>query len=92
MDFNTKVTKVIRSLERLVKTRMLYSVNQIYFFDIHILSDGVERANGKVVTEWITRRKKDSPLLVAHPGNGLVVIVSSHGTRVEFFKIVVPET
>lgn len=95
VDFNTKVTKVIRSFIAIEKTGMLYAVN-IYCINIDTLGGNVvveNLANGKVVAAWIAHDQFDFlPLLVAHPGNGLVVIVSSSRSRAEFFKIVVPET
>ena len=95
VDFNTKVTKVIRSFIEIGKTGMLYAANT-YCINIDTLGGNVvveNLANGKVVAEWRAHDQFDFlPLLVAHRENGLVVIVSSFRSRVEFFKIVVPET
>ena len=94
VDFNTKVTKMIKSSLDIANTGLLHATNT-YCIKTGTLGGSVvveKLANGKIVAVWIARRKLDFiPLLVAHHGNGLVVIVST-GSRVEFFKIVVPET
>ena len=95
VDFNTKVTKVIRSSVLFGKTGTLYAAST-YCINFDTWGGNVvvqKLENGKVVAEWIAHDQfKFLPLLVAHPGNGLVVIVSSFCSRVQFFKIVVPET
>ena len=95
VDLNTKVTKVINSSTNITKLDMLYTGNS-YCIKINKLGGNVvveKLTNGKVVAEWMKHYQLDFlPLLIAHSRNDLLVIISSQCARIEFFKIVVPET
>ena len=95
VDLNTKVTKVINSSTDISELDMLYTGNS-YCIKITKLGCNVvveKLTNGKVVAEWMKHHQLDVlSLLIAHSRNDLLVIISSQCARIEFFKIVVPET
>ena len=91
VDLNTKVTKVIRSTTDIRETEILYAGDS-YCVMSYSKVVATQLTTGKVVAEW-KRHQLDFGLpLVAHSRNDLLVIISSQRTRIEFFKIVVPET
>ena len=95
VDLNLKYTKAIKSSTQISKLGMLYTGNS-YCVKINELGGNVvveKLTNGAVVAEWIKHYVLDFlPLLIAHSKNDLVAIISSQCARIEFFKIVVPET
>ena len=93
IDLNSQKTTWIRSSVE-IATVDPFLVGNSYCIGFNILGGDLiveELPDGKVATEWRKRFILDLSPIAALSKNNLVAVISAHGTRVQFLKIIVPD-